>query len=644
MAAEIELLKINQYVQNLTEITGVDGAYVYGIDDNGNSVKIAIATIAAKAKDYSAEIQALQSGLKQKSNVGHQHQLSDVVGLNTELTNVKDRLQDLENAELDIDSELSDTSENPVQNKVIKGKIDELQTAINNKTDTTYSAGDGINIDGGNEISVKVDDETVTLDEQGRLKAAPAVTVDAELSNMSENPVQNKIIKAKLDAINSRFVPQIADLSEYEAQVGEIVQYKGENTDLYRKGYFYKFEGGSSSVTIPANTNYIKVTEQWEDVEKGFYTLQNWSNDGLIVSIITKQSQQYQADLVTESGVTLPANNLNNLKFGWGYIFRETFTTFSSGGGWELSPVEVGDIVWDEEENIYKIKAVEIINGVLFLTLKIEKTAYKGKVKVGNADNFIDIKEALGAEFTCSFNISISGAYPTYVASNIDDETKKIYIFGNRYYTRKSRLGNIQDFYKVIFPIPMSSAHFHLEPLIGGKYIINTGDDPAVISTQEWTQINVQPASSQGGGTDNLELFLDSDTSILILRDKELGVLSAIDFSVFIKDGMLTDAVLYNIAEEGIEVETPYLKLIFNTESGQKPIRVSLATLDISFAIDSELNTSSHNAIENRAVALALQTKASQTELDEVKEDIEDLRHSGAFLPTYDEETETLIY
>ena len=86
------------------------------------------------------------------------------------------------------------------------------------------------------------------------------------------------------------------------------------------------------------------------------------------------------------------------------------------------------------------------------------------------------------------------------------------------------------------------------------------------------------------------------------------------------------------------------MKLIFNTESGQKPIRVSLATLDISFAIDSELSTSSHNAIENRTVALALLTKASQTELDEVKEDIEDLRHSGAFLPTYDEETETLIY
>jgi hypothetical protein len=643
MAAEIELLKINQYVQNLTEITGVDGAYVYGIDDNGNSVRIAIATIAAKAKDYSAEIQALQSALQQKTNVGHQHQLSDVNGLNAELTSVKDRLQDLEDADLDIDSELSDTSENPVQNKVIKGKIAELQTAINNKTDTTYSAGDGINIDGGNEISVKIDGETVTLDEQGRLKAAPAVTVDSELSNTSENPVQNKVIKTELDAINSRFVPQIDDLSKYEAQVGEIVQYKGESTDLYKKGYFYKFEGGSSSVTIPANTDYIKVTEDWEDVEKGIYTFQNWSNDTLMLVIITTQSQQYQADLITESGVTLPATNLNNLRFGWGYPYREE-ANFIRGGRWESSPVEIGDIVWDDEENIYKIKAVEIINGVLFLTLKIEKTAYKGKVKVGNADNFIDIKEALGTEFTCSFNIVMSGAGTTHIVSNIDDETKKMYKFGSRYYTRKTSLANIHDFYKVLFPIPMPSAHFHLEPLIGGKYIINTGDEPAVISTKEWTQINVQPTSSQGGGTDKLEMFLDSDTSTLILRDKELGVLSAIDFSVFTKDGMLTDAVLYNIAEEGIEVETPYLKLIFNTESGQKPIRVSLASLDISFAIDSELSATSHNAIENRIVTLALQSKASQTELDVVKQDVEDLRHSGAFLPTYDEETETLIY
>lgn len=220
MAAEIELKRINQYVSDLVEITDVEGAYVYGINDNGNSVKIAVSTIAAEATDYSSAINTLtqlcngnaqliaqlQNALTGKSNVGHQHAISDVNGLNTELSGVKDRLQALEDAELDIDSELSETSENPVQNKVIKSALDTLDNKIDNKpdSDTTYSAGDGINISGNNNaVSVKIDNDTIKL-VNGVLKAAPAVTVDSSLSETSENPVQNKIIKTELDGLQSQ--------------------------------------------------------------------------------------------------------------------------------------------------------------------------------------------------------------------------------------------------------------------------------------------------------------------------------------------------------------------------------------------------------------------------------------------------------
>ena len=83
-----------------------------------------------------------------------------------------------------VDSELSDTSENPIQNKVVKAALDATYNPTN-----------------------KEDLNKIGHDEKGNLTynevvvGGSSITVDAELNSTSENPVQNKVINAKLDEV-----------------------------------------------------------------------------------------------------------------------------------------------------------------------------------------------------------------------------------------------------------------------------------------------------------------------------------------------------------------------------------------------------------------------------------------------------------
>lgn len=99
-----------------------------------------------------------------------------------------------------VDSELSDTSLNPVQNKVIKkaldNKLDTTGTALYAKMDsagyniaTTYVRSvNGVAPDSYGNVAINVSGG-----------GGSSITVDAELSETSINPVQNKVIKGALD-------------------------------------------------------------------------------------------------------------------------------------------------------------------------------------------------------------------------------------------------------------------------------------------------------------------------------------------------------------------------------------------------------------------------------------------------------------
>lgn len=101
-----------------------------------------------------------------------------------------------------VDSALSDTSENPVQNKTVKAAIDAKIDKTAATTDTFAANTLPLRGTDGN-FSIG----TPTADNQAATKkyvddavaSGGSVTVDTALSDSSENPVQNKVVKAALD-------------------------------------------------------------------------------------------------------------------------------------------------------------------------------------------------------------------------------------------------------------------------------------------------------------------------------------------------------------------------------------------------------------------------------------------------------------
>ena len=95
---------------------------------------------------------------------------------------------------VEVDAELSTTSENPVQNKVIT-------TALNDKAILNHKHVKADITDFPTLATVATSGSYTDLINKPSIPAA--ITVDAELSTTSENPVQNKVIAAKLNEIAS---------------------------------------------------------------------------------------------------------------------------------------------------------------------------------------------------------------------------------------------------------------------------------------------------------------------------------------------------------------------------------------------------------------------------------------------------------
>jgi len=743
MAAEIELKRINQYVSDLVEITDVVGAYVYGINDNGNSVKIAVSTIAAEATDYSSAInnltqlcngnaqliQQLRQALTGKSNVGHQHAISDVNGLNTELTGVKDRLQALEEAELDIDSELSEKSKNPVQNKVIKAALDNLDNKIDNKpdSDTTYSAGDGINISGNNnavsvkidndtiklvngvlkaapavtvdsslsetsenpvqnkvikaeldglqsqidekpdtdttysagsgieinasnEVSVKIDGDTVQLDSQGRLKAAPVVTVDSALSATSENPVQNKVIKAALDAkttdsdlatvaktgnyndlnnlpeIRTDFIPKVKNLDDYAAKDGEIVMYEGETTEKYEYGAFYKFHYGDN-ITIPANRPYFQLTEDFPHFPKGYYVYA----PGMDKDYKYNYTNYYVHQTDFLSGAVIKNENgeqistaLQNLNIGVG----SSLAPSSRKTPLNADLFQIGDIAWDELNNLYKV--TEITSSALHLELY--RQAYNGKCTLDNGKTWKELSEIIGQRVfpLDRFGATVFAGYPGLYVNSRGDMV--VLIAGSERDNPKYKYGCFKRAGKAGgyewlcdgFLNKINYSRYNLsnaeEIYFSGCTDIQTQPYEQVISGSGWIRHYTQPNPEIPEPEPIPDLYIDEKNMELQLRKGD-NVFSGVDLSFLAKDAVLQNAELITTPEVGVELELPYFKFTFNADSRTPIIRVSLAAFgkSISFDIDAYLSEVSENPVQNAVITAALSAKANSADLNDLQ-------------------------
>ena len=100
-----------------------------------------------------------------------------------------------------VDSSLSGSSENPVQNKVVK-------TALDNKVDV--EAGKGLST---NDYTTAEKSKLAGIEEE-----ANKTIVDASLNTSSENPVQNKVVKNALDGkANSSHSHSAVDVTDSNA-------------------------------------------------------------------------------------------------------------------------------------------------------------------------------------------------------------------------------------------------------------------------------------------------------------------------------------------------------------------------------------------------------------------------------------------
>ena len=123
-----------------------------------------------------------------------------------------------------IDAELSTTSTNPVQNKVIKAALD-------GKLGKNETAARATQDGAGNTISTTYAKKT----------DIPTITVDAELSNTSTNPVQNKVVTTHMDdmitQINDSLDIILSDIptkvSHLENDAGYLTQH--QSLDGYAK-------------------------------------------------------------------------------------------------------------------------------------------------------------------------------------------------------------------------------------------------------------------------------------------------------------------------------------------------------------------------------------------------------------------------
>lgn len=158
---------------------------------------------------------------------------------------------------------------------------------------------------------VKVDNETITKDENGILHGAMSVDVDSELSETSENPVQNKVITKALqekantdnvDALN-RTITELQENKADKAEVPKLVKVDGTTVFLSEDGVLSVKGGGSSIKPKPVSDVSIvsaksKVTIKWTDPTDIVV-------DGAVLS-------QWQKTVLMYKQGTVPPTSLND--------------------------------------------------------------------------------------------------------------------------------------------------------------------------------------------------------------------------------------------------------------------------------------------------------------------------------------------
>lgn len=159
------------------------------------------------------------------------------------------RGKDGKDGNVTVDTALSATSTNPVQNKVIKealdGKLGKNETAARatqdgagNTISTTYASKADVSALLSTKLGVTATAYAATRDGAGnnivdtyaKKTDVANITVDSSLSSTSTNPVQNKVVKTAIDTVTASIPTKVSDL---ENDAGYLTQH--QSLDDYAK-------------------------------------------------------------------------------------------------------------------------------------------------------------------------------------------------------------------------------------------------------------------------------------------------------------------------------------------------------------------------------------------------------------------------
>lgn len=201
------------------------------------------------------------------------------------------------------------------------------------------------------------------------------VVVDNELSPISENPVQNKIITAKVEDIEQNTSKKVSKFfaSVDELECGEIGQYHGETNGTYTHGYFY--ERGEATpaqyedVTIPAGAKRIIYTNKFDNSQRIAYTVETVTLDH---AVTTNYQQSGYVAIVDAAFKTRLYNrqSYDNLIKNYSIIQYEVGLFYSITQTFRSIKDDIGPRVLSTLQQLYSIiKAANISDGFRISTI-----------------------------------------------------------------------------------------------------------------------------------------------------------------------------------------------------------------------------------------------------------------------------------
>lgn len=269
------------------------------------SGKVAVSAVTSTELGYLDGVTSnVQTQLDGKSADGHTHDdryyteseidslLYNKAGLSVATTSANGLMSSSDKTKLNgiesganktiVDNALSDTSVNPVQNKVVtsalKGKQATLSAGTNiSIVDNVISAVDtkyGVVTQSANGLMSSADKKKL----DGIATGANKTTVDSALSSTSTNPVQNKVVYAELDkklAVGGTAVKSTADangnniVDTYETKANAITGLSvSGRTITYTKG-----DGSTGTITTQDNNTDTKNTAGSTDTSSKIFLI-----------------------------------------------------------------------------------------------------------------------------------------------------------------------------------------------------------------------------------------------------------------------------------------------------------------------------------------------------------------------------------